>query len=1029
MSRIIINLFMGLVLIPVLATGSSSPPVPSPGIPPANRGPIIMVRGQRAPVNTSLAVADTIYLLGGPDRLDGKFQDAAGNPEWHGWTSVDLAAWPDTLWHIADFNCTDLDPDTPDNHAWWCGLMYPACSESDQPGGYGNEWSATLTWTGTVPDPDSDVTVRITAMLNHDTENNYDFLYLQYENQGGWQTLATYDGANRNIHGEFIPVSVDTTVTLNSTDYQGDLQDQVRLRWLFESDWLASDDDCYYPTVGAAQIDLLAVTFDQGDGEFPVGVTETCEPGDPVQWVPHSRGGCGDFAKIWPLLNDVDPCVDNDTPQVAFIDDGVVVPGTGGYQCTTWCYGPGGYIFNPEGGLLGWGHYVRNEIWSPVLQWPEGEYVKSVLMYDVYVHERFGSLSPGVFGYWKIRSTDNPDPSVASSWTAWLYRADMWNWGGPVYGRLNLDTSIEILPNRTYVQFALGAWDVPDWHWGTDGTPAPYFDNVAFKVTTHHGPSVSIRDELDLAQDSFPEIGTIDYADLGANSVRFDTTWLGDQIRVDVVPLRVGAELTDLPRMYYKLKPNPLFDPFRTSGLPLAGFVYGDSTRTYSGDIIKDRFDFDLPDTGFLYPGDIIHYYFEGQDEVGGSIETAILPTDTTGFAKFPGDPGFVPMLYPQAYTMRALPSLHSATEGDQPAVLFWHDSGDNVSEQMSAWATALGNLGYREGVDYDLYFSHGAGWTVQDGLGFRATATQLRHYRTLLYSSGWFYYCTMTDPGNTDSDVTTLNSWLHLGDKNMFLTGDNYVYDMMTNGTAATMSFILNWLSVNYSHNDLRPLIDYQVAPLVKTVSGNPVFYAVIEWFANGGCPFVEEFDAVIEVGDAQKLAEFTDPNGNTGAYPYAAAVYHHQVQYNADVIYLPYDFYNILTPPVEGKRRVDSPSATRTQLLEEVLFFFNHMGSQPATDVPQQRPFTVSCHPNPFNPATKISYHMPERGELRVKIYNVRGELVRTVFESVVDAGEGFLIWDGTDDRDQQIASGVYFYEATAMEQRRVGKLALVR
>jgi len=60
------------------------------------------------------------------------------------------------------------------------------------------------------------------------------------------------------------------------------------------------------------------------------------------------------------------------------------------------------------------------------------------------------------------------------------------------------------------------------WGWtGTDGTPAPYFDNVSFCTVGYSSPALS-SSEVNLAQDNFPAIGTIDYTDLGENSVRFD---------------------------------------------------------------------------------------------------------------------------------------------------------------------------------------------------------------------------------------------------------------------------------------------------------------------------------------------------------------------------------------------------------------------------------------------------------------------------------------------------------------------------
>ena len=87
----------------------------------------------------------------------------------------------------------------------------------------------------------------------------------------------------------------------------GDQGDEVRLRWLLITDGAWSDEDCLWATAGGAQIDSIAVTFDQGAGEQPAGWVETCESGVPLQWVPTITRGVGDYAQIWPVLADLDP--------------------------------------------------------------------------------------------------------------------------------------------------------------------------------------------------------------------------------------------------------------------------------------------------------------------------------------------------------------------------------------------------------------------------------------------------------------------------------------------------------------------------------------------------------------------------------------------------------------------------------------------------------------------------------------------------------------------------------------------------
>ena len=84
--------------------------------------------------------------------------------------------------------------------------------------------------------------------------------------------------------------------------------------------------------------------------------------------------GVGDYAQLWENLNDVDPCHTNYTAQAAFIDDGVIVPGTGGTNCVSWCYGPSGYVVNNVGGLAGPSAHIHNAIESPVMDWPNDTY-------------------------------------------------------------------------------------------------------------------------------------------------------------------------------------------------------------------------------------------------------------------------------------------------------------------------------------------------------------------------------------------------------------------------------------------------------------------------------------------------------------------------------------------------------------------------------------------------------------------------------------------------------------------------------
>ena len=108
--------------------------------------------------------------------------------------------------------------------------------------------------------------------------------------------------------------------------------------------------------------------------------------------------------------------------------------------------------------------------------------------------------------------------------------------------------------------------------------------------------------------------------------------------------------------------------------------------------------------------------------------------------------------------------------------------------------------------------------------------------------------------------------------------------------------------------------------------------------------------------------------------------------------------------------------------------LDFFN---SCEATGVPATpAPLALrQNYPNPFNPATAISFVAPAAGRAVLRIYDVRGAVVRTLLDRVVPAGEASVRWDGRDDAGRQVHSGIYFYELRLGAERVSRKMVLLR
>lgn len=70
----------------------------------------------------------------------------------------------------------------------------------------------------------------------------------------------------------------------------------------------------------------------------------------------------------------------------------------------------------------------------------------------------------------------------------------------------------------------------------------------------------------------------------------------------------------------------------------------------------------------------------------------------------------------------------------------------------------------------------------------------------------------------------------------------------------------------------------------------------------------------------------------------------------------------------------------------------------------------------PNPFNPTTTIRFSVPEASDVRISIYNMLGQEVRTLFAGAMDRGTKAVAWDGKDNNGLSLTSGSYIYRMTA-------------
>jgi len=84
---------------------------------------------------------------------------------------------------------------------------------------------------------------------------------------------------------------------------------------------------------------------------------------------------------------------------------------------------------------------------------------------------------------------------------------------------------------------------------------------------------------------------------------------------------------------------------------------------------------------------------------------------------------------------------------------------------------------------------------------------------------------------------------------------------------------------------------------------------------------------------------------------------------------------------------------------------------------------------YPNPFNPVTKIEYGLPEKGQVKIVIYDILGREVLTLVDGLQEAGYKTITWNGMNQTGRLISAGMYFYAIQANDFRQVRKMILLK
>ncbi|NWF88419.1 MAG: T9SS type A sorting domain-containing protein, partial [Ignavibacteriaceae bacterium] len=89
---------------------------------------------------------------------------------------------------------------------------------------------------------------------------------------------------------------------------------------------------------------------------------------------------------------------------------------------------------------------------------------------------------------------------------------------------------------------------------------------------------------------------------------------------------------------------------------------------------------------------------------------------------------------------------------------------------------------------------------------------------------------------------------------------------------------------------------------------------------------------------------------------------------------------------------------------------------------------------YPNPFNPSTTIRFALPITSNVQIRVFNLLGQTIKTLYDGVKNAGYHTVQWNSDDQNNKAVSSGIYFYEMNAMgvngqQSKQMKKMILIK
>ncbi|MCI0451443.1 MAG: T9SS type A sorting domain-containing protein, partial [Candidatus Latescibacteria bacterium] len=319
-----------------------------------------------------------------------------------------------------------------------------------------------------------------------------------------------------------------------------------------------------------------------------------------------------------------------------------------------------------------------------------------------------------------------------------------------------------------------------------------------------------------------------------------------------------------------------------------------------------------------------------------------------------------------------------------------------------------------------ERYDVRGPTSSVSNRPGTRVTdvATQLNgNYKKIVWDAGDITQSLGDGTGAPEksNDYAMVNTYLGGGNVGVYICGDDYPTGLNTAAGASAVTFKSTYITYTLTTGDHRP--SYGLAPIGTGAGGA---FGADTWVIYGGCALINDFDVVAPTGSSVMESTYGANVGTNGAEiskVTAAGVG------NSRVMISGYSFIYIRDDEEDGV-------LDRSKHLFDILTYLQNDPDQPTDAKPVAVNNLEQNYPNPFNPQTTIAFSIKDRARVKIDVYNVAGELVKTLLDETRAAGSYTDVrWDGTNGANQPVSSGVYFYKLVSNNFSQTKKMVLLK